>query len=61
MFEITKEEKDELVTKCDHLKRLKHSSFLPNVFTQYGVLQAANVLNSDRAIMGTRIIDFFKF
>jgi hypothetical protein len=60
MFELTKEEKDELVAKCDHLKKLKHSSFLPNVFTQYGVLQAANVLNSDRAIlMGTRIIEVF--
>ncbi|OQX73204.1 MAG: hypothetical protein B6D64_14175 [Bacteroidetes bacterium 4484_276] len=48
------------VAKCDHLKRLKHSSFLPNVFTQYGVLQAANVLNSDRAIlMGNRIIEVF--
>ncbi len=60
MFELTKGEKDELVAKCDHLKRLKHSSFLPNVFTQYGVLQAANVLNSDRAIlMGNRIIEVF--
>ncbi len=60
MFELTKEEKDELVAKCDHLKKLKHSSFLPNVFTQYGVLQAANVLNSDRAIlMGNRIIEVF--
>ena len=60
MFELTKEEKDELVAKCDHLKRLKHSSFLPNAFTQYGVLQAANVLNSDRAIlMSNRIIEVF--
>ncbi|MDD2387626.1 MAG: ORF6N domain-containing protein [Bacteroidales bacterium] len=60
MFELTKEEKDELVAKCDHLKKLKHSSFLPNVFTQYGVLQAANVLNSDRAIlMSNRIIEVF--
>ncbi len=60
MFELTKEEKDELVAKCDHLKKLKHSSFLPNAFTQYGVLQAANVLNSDRAIiMSNRIIEVF--
>jgi len=60
MFELTKEEKDELVAKCDHLKKLKYSSFLPNVFTQYGVLQAANILNSDRAIlMGNRIIEVF--
>ncbi len=60
MFELTQDEKDELVAKCDHLKTLKHSSFLPHVFTQYGVLQAANVLNSERAIlMGNRIIEVF--
>jgi hypothetical protein len=60
MFELTKEEKDEVVAKCDHLKKLKHSSFLPNVFTHYGVLQVANVLNSDRAILtGNRIIEVF--
>ena len=41
MFELTREEKDEVVAICDHLNKLKHSSFLPNVFTQYGVLQAA--------------------
>ena len=60
MFELTKEEKEEVVANCDHLKKLKHSSFLPNVFTQYGILQAANVLNSERAIlMGNRIIEVF--
>ena len=49
-----------MVANCDHLNKLKHSSFLPNVFTQYGVLQAANILNSDRAIlMGNRIIEVF--
>jgi len=60
MFELTKEEKEELVANCDHLKKLKYSSFLPNVFTHYGVLQAANILNSDRAILtGNRIIEVF--
>ena len=39
-FELTQDEKDELVAKCDHLKTLKHSSFLPHVFTQYGTEQA---------------------
>lgn len=58
MFELTKSEKDEVVANCDHLKNLKYSSFMPRVFTEYGILQAANVLNSDRAIlMGNRIIE----
>ncbi|MBT3303641.1 MAG: ORF6N domain-containing protein [Bacteroidetes bacterium] len=60
MFELTKTEKDEVVAICDHLESLKYSSFSPRVFTEYGILQAANVLNSDRAIlMGNRIIEIF--
>ncbi len=60
MFELTKAEKDEVVANCDHLKSLKYSSYMPRVFTEYGILQAANVLNSNRAIlMGNRIIEIF--
>lgn len=60
MFELTREEKEELVANCDHLKKLKYSSFLPNVFTHYGILQAANILNSDQAILtSNRIIEVF--
>ena len=32
-FQLTKEEKDELVTKCDHLKNLKYYSILLYGFT----------------------------
>ena len=34
MFRLAKEEKQELVTNCDRLNRLKHSSALPRVFTE---------------------------
>jgi hypothetical protein len=37
MFRLAKEEKQELVTNCDRLDRLKHSSALPRVFTEQGV------------------------
>jgi hypothetical protein len=50
MFELTTEEKEEVVTKCDHLKTLKYSPVLPHVFTEYGAVMLASVLNSDRAI-----------
>ncbi|HQH19599.1 MAG TPA: ORF6N domain-containing protein [Bacteroidales bacterium] len=50
MFELTKKEKDELVANCDRFKNLKHSTSLPRAFTEYGVLQAANVLSSERAV-----------
>lgn len=50
MFHLSKKEKEELVTKCDRLKTLKHSSSLPRVFTEQGVAMISSILNSDRAI-----------
>lgn len=50
MFELTTSEKDEVVTNCDHLKKLKFSPNLPKVFTEYGALMLASVLNSKRAV-----------
>ena len=50
MFELTKEEKEEVVTVCDHLSRLRFSYALPHAFTEHGVLMLANVLNSERAV-----------
>ena len=37
MFQLSKNEKDELVAKCDHLESMKYSSTLPYVFTEQGV------------------------
>jgi hypothetical protein len=51
MFQITEDEKQEVVAICDHLSRLKFSHQLPYVFTEYGAVMLASVLNSDRAIM----------
>ena len=42
-------ERDEVVANCDHLRSLKFSPNLPLVFTEYGAIMAANVLNSARA------------
>jgi hypothetical protein len=50
MFELNKEEKKQLVTNCDRLKNLKHSSINPLVFTEQGVAMLSSVLNSDKAI-----------
>jgi hypothetical protein len=50
MFQLTQEEKDEVVANCDHLKNLKYSPNLPYVFTEHGAVMLASVLNSDRAI-----------
>ncbi len=50
MFKLTEDEKSEVVANCDHLRNLKFSSNLPYVFTEYGVVMLASVLNSNRAI-----------
>jgi hypothetical protein len=50
MFRLTKREKTEVVTDCDHLDRLKFSYALPLAFTEHGAIMAATVLNSPRAV-----------
>ena len=50
MFQLTKTERLELVTNCDHLSPLKFSYQLPLVFTEQGVAMLSSVLNSERAI-----------
>lgn len=49
-FLLTKGEKDQLVTICDRLRRLKHSSALPRAFTEQGVAMLSSVLKSERAV-----------
>jgi ORF6N domain len=51
MFQLTETEKNEVVTNCDHLTRIKFSPHLPFAFTEHGALMLANVLNSERAAL----------
>jgi len=51
MFELTKQEWNELVTNCDQFpESLKHSYINPTVFTEQGVAMLSSVLRSERAI-----------
>lgn len=60
MFQLTQEEKDEVVTNCDHLRTLKFSPVLPFAFTEHGAVMLASVLNSERAIeMNIQIVRVF--
>lgn len=60
MFQITVEEKENLVANCDHLLNLKYSPYLPYVFTEHGTIMIANILNSNRAIqVSIRIVEIF--
>ena len=50
MFQLTAEEKAQVVANCDHLRNLRFSPVLPYAFTEYGAIMAANILNSSNAI-----------
>lgn len=50
MFQLTEEEKSDVVANCDHLANLKYSPHLPFAFTEHGALMAASVLNTERAV-----------
>ena len=50
MFELTFSEKAELVTNCDRLSNLRHSSVNPMAFTEQGVAMLSTVLRSEKAI-----------
>ena len=50
MFQLSKAEKEEVVTNCDHLKALKYSPSAPHAFTEQGVAMLSSVLRSRRAV-----------
>lgn len=50
IFQLSEEEKEEVVAKCDHLSKLKFSVSNPYAFTEHGALMLASVLNSVLAI-----------
>ena len=50
MFRLNKDEKNELVTNCDHLKPLRFSSTMPYAFTEQGVAMLSAVLKSETAV-----------
>lgn len=50
MFQLTKNEWNELITNCDKLSTYKFSPSLPFAFTEQGVAMLSSVLNSKRAV-----------
>ena len=60
LFQLTADEKTEVVANCDHLQNLKFSKVLPFAFTEHGAIQAANVLASSQAVeMGIYVVRAF--
>jgi hypothetical protein len=59
-FQLTTKEMNELVAKCDRLKRLKHSSVNSFVFSEHGVAMLSAILRSQVAVeMSIMIIETF--
>jgi ORF6N domain len=51
MFQISKQEWNELITICDNLpENIKHSPITPSAFTEQGVAMLSGILNSEKAI-----------
>jgi len=60
MFELTKEENEELRSQIGTLKQGAHFKYPPFVFTEHGILMLSSVLNSELAIkMSVQIIETF--
>lgn len=53
MFQLTAEEKAEVVANCDHLKTLRFSPHLPRAFTEHGAIMLASVLSSPAAVQAS--------
>lgn len=49
-FQLTKEERDEVVANCDHLRSLKFYPSLPYAYTEQGIGQLSSVVHSKIAI-----------
>ncbi len=59
-FQLTVTETDKLVTNCDRLENLKHSTVCPFVFTEQGVAMLSSVLRSQTAAeVSVHIMDAF--
>ena len=60
VIELSKEEKQEVVKKFDHLSKLKYSPHLPKVFTEKGLYMLATIIKSQVATETTlNIIETF--
>lgn len=51
MFELSDEEKEQLIVVTPRLQNLKHASVNPMVFTEQGVAMLSSVLSSKKAVL----------
>lgn len=56
LFELNKQEKNEVVENFDRFKKLKHSTVALKVFTEKGLYMLATILKSPKAVETTLAI-----
>ena len=56
MFQLTNQEKKNVIANCDHLEKLKFSRTNPYAFTEHGTIMLASVLNTPTAIEASVLI-----
>jgi len=56
MFQLSDEEKQEVVAFCDHLSRIRFSTSNPYAFTGHGAIMLASALNTPVAIQTSVLI-----
>ena len=56
MFQLTADEKREVIANCDHLEKIKFSRTNPYAFTEHGTIMLANVLNTQTAVLTSILI-----
>lgn len=56
MFQLSNDEKAEVIANCDHLEKLKFSKTNPYAFTEHGTIMLASVLNTPTAIQASVLI-----
>jgi hypothetical protein len=50
IIQLSEEEKQEVITSCDHLRNLRFSKSYPYAFTEHGALMASNILSSKMSV-----------
>ena len=53
IFQLSLNEKNEVVAKCDHLSKLKFSHVLPYAYTEHGAVMLTSVLKSPIAVQAS--------
>jgi len=56
MFQLSEDEKNEVVAFCDHLANIKYSRTNPYAFTEHGTIMAASILNTPFAVQTSVLI-----